>query len=159
MIISEDVFQTINASKHSVKAPPSLGKGRLAAFEGFHYIHCLHNLWKTHYPQYYTEEAKFAREHRDEWLEHVDHCVEILRQKLVCDADAGLITYSWLKNHYNPHPNFNVQHQCRNYNRLLEASAKYGVGMEVLPKDGIRRPEDEKVVDYLEPPFNPLAED
>ncbi|KAL5386142.1 hypothetical protein DPSP01_004226 [Paraphaeosphaeria sporulosa] len=159
MVISEDVFQTINASMHSVKAPSNLGKGRLAAFEGFHYIHCLHNLWKTHYPEYYTEEAKFATENREEWLEHVDHCVDMLRQKLVCDADPGLITYNWLENHYNPHPNFNVQHKCRDYNRLLDASARYGVEMSVLPEEGIRRTEGEKVVDFVEPPFDPLAEE
>ncbi|KAL1610822.1 hypothetical protein SLS60_002493 [Paraconiothyrium brasiliense] len=112
----------------------------------------------THYPDFYTEEAKFAKEHRDEWLEHVDHCVDMLRQKLMCDADSGLITYSWLKNHYNPHPNFNVQHKCRDYDRLLDASAKHGFDMERLPKEGVRRPEHENVVDFVEPPFDPLAE-
>lgn len=158
MIISEDIFQTINTSKYSVKAPSSLGQGRLAAFEGFHYIHCLHNLWKTHYPEYYTEEAKFAKEHPDEWLEHVDHCVDMLRQKLVCDADPGLITYSWLKNHYNPHPNFNVEHKCRSWDKLLNASEKFGVDVASLPKEGIRRPHGEKVVDFVDPPFDPSAE-
>jgi len=47
MSISEDVFQTINTSRHSVKTPPYLGKGRLAIFEGFHYIHCVVNSLAT----------------------------------------------------------------------------------------------------------------
>ncbi|KAF1976826.1 hypothetical protein BU23DRAFT_551264 [Bimuria novae-zelandiae CBS 107.79] len=158
MVISEGVFQTVNTSKHSVKAPSNLGPGRLAAFEGFHYIHCLHNLWKTHYPEYYTEEANFAKERPEEWLEHVDHCVDMLRQKLMCDADPGLITYSWLKNHHNPHPNFNVEHKCRSYDKLLEASARYGVDLGDLLDEGIRRPDGETVVDFIEPPFDPLAE-
>lgn len=159
MVIPENIFQTINTSKHSVKAPSSLGQGRLAAFEGFHYIHCLYNLWKTHYPEYYSEEAKFAKENPEEWLAHVDHCVDILRQKLMCDADPGLITYIWLKNHYNPHPNFNVEHKCRSYDKLLAASAKYGVDLSVRPLEGIRRPAGENVVDFAEPPFDPLAEE
>ena len=159
VIISEDIFRTINTSRYSVKAPSSLGQGRLAAFEGFHYIHCLHNLWKTHYPEYYTEEARFAKENPEEWLEHVDHCVDMLRQKLMCDADPGLITYSWLKNHHNPHPNFNVEHKCRSYDRLLGASSKYGVDLDTFPEGGIRRPAGEKVVDFVEPPFDPLAEE
>jgi hypothetical protein len=119
----------------------------------------LHNLWKTHYPEYYTEEARFAKENPEEWLEHVDHCVDMLRQKLMCDADPGLITYSWLKNHYNPHPNFNVEHKCRSFDRLLDASAKYGVHLSTLPEGGVRRPDGEKVVDFVEPPFDPLAEE
>jgi len=157
MVIAEPTFQKINASQHSAKAPSYLGTGRLAAFEGFHYLHCLHNLWKTHYPEFYAEEAAFAQDHREEWLEHVDHCVDMLRQKLVCDADPGLVTYSWLKNHYNPHPNFNVEHKCRSYDRLMAAAERYGVDMGTLPEGGIRRPAGEEVVEFVEPPFDPSA--
>lgn len=159
MAIPEDVFQTINTSQHSAKTPPYLGEGRLAIFDSFHQIHCVHSLWKTAYPDYYTEEAEFARENREEWAEHVDHCADMLRQKLMCDADPSLITYSWLKNHYNPHPNFNVEHKCRNFDRLLDAMDKYGIDLDAVPKGGIRRPTDSEVVDFVEPPFDPLAEE
>lgn len=159
MVVPKNVYQSTNSSKYAVKSPSEFGDGWFASFEGFHYIHCLHNLWKTHYPEYYVEEAKFAQEHPDEWLEHVDHCVDMLRQKLMCDADSGLVTYSWLKNHYNPHPNFNVEHKCRNYNKLLDAATRYGVGLETFPEGGIRRPEGENVFDFVEPPFDPLAEE
>ncbi len=101
-----------------------------------------------------------ARETPDEWLEHLDHCADMLRQKLMCDADASLITYNWIQNHYSPHPNFNVQHQCRDYSRLLEVARQYRLEVGVVEggKNGhILRPSDKDVVDFPEPPFDPLA--
>jgi hypothetical protein len=113
------------------------------------------------YPDYYTEDVKWAQENPEEWRSHIDHCADMLRQKLMCDADASLITYSWIKNHYSPHPNFNVQHQCRDYNRLLDVAGQYRLekGMIEGVKNGyIIRPPYKAVVDFPEPPFDPLAE-
>jgi hypothetical protein len=75
----------------------------------------------------------------------------------MCEADSNLITYSWLKNHYNPHPNFNVEHQCKDYGQLLDSSEKYGIPLDAVPEGGIRRPPEGDVVDFAEPPFDPLA--
>jgi len=76
----------------------------------------------------------------------------MIRQKLMCDADSTLITYNWLKNHYYPHPNFNVQHQCRDYDRLLEVAESRKI------EDTFLRPEGKVVVDFEEVPFDPEAD-
>ena len=60
----------------------------------------------------------------------------MLRQKLICDADGALITYNWLKNHYYPHPNFNVEHQCRDYSRLLEFAEERRLNGTLLRPEG-----------------------
>jgi hypothetical protein len=39
MRISEEVFKTLNASKHAVEVP-KVG-GRMALYEGFHMVHCV----------------------------------------------------------------------------------------------------------------------
>lgn len=41
MRVSEETFQTLNASKHSVKVPKALGTGRIGIFETIHQLHCL----------------------------------------------------------------------------------------------------------------------
>ena len=41
MSVTEEVFKKLNASKHAVKVPESLGGGRLALFEFIHQIHCV----------------------------------------------------------------------------------------------------------------------
>lgn len=48
-----------------------------------------------------------------------DHCADLLRQKLMCDADVGVLTYNWVKNHSGPYPNFNTLHKCRNFDNVL----------------------------------------
>jgi len=75
----------------------------------------------------------------------------------MCDADATLITYNWLKHHRNPHPNFNVAHKCRDYGRIIRAIEKYGINSSLIPDGGILRP-DSGVRDFIDPPFDPIAE-
>jgi hypothetical protein len=155
MEIPESVFQRLNASKHSIKTPPTLGQGRLAIFEAVHQIHCVKKLWEASYPDYYPlkKESEFGV-----WHEHIDHCADMLRQKLMCDADNNLITYNWVHNHYKPHPNFNVQHKCRSYDQLLEAVERHGIPHDRIPETGILRVKGENTVEFEEPPFDPLAE-
>ena len=38
----------------------------------------------------------------------------------MCDADVGVITYNWVPHRIHPFPNFNVWHQCRNFEKVLE---------------------------------------
>ncbi|KAF2471229.1 uncharacterized protein BDR25DRAFT_325024 [Lindgomyces ingoldianus] len=158
MRISEDVFQKLNASRFAAVAPLDVGGGRLAMFEAIHLIHCVKSLWMATYPDYYTEDSTYSRQHPDEWRDHIDHCADILRQKLMCDADANLITYNWLKGHYIPHPNFNVQHQCRDYDRLLEVAAEHRIDGSIFPSGWILRPTDRPVIEFDEPPFDPMAD-
>lgn len=89
----------------------------------------------------------------------MDHCADILRQKLMCDADASLITYNWIKNHYAPKPNFNVQHQCRNYNHILDTARKFKADGSSFANGWILRPSDRHVIDFPEPPFDPNADE
>lgn len=78
----------------------------------------------------------------------------------MCDADAGLVTYSWLKNHWSPHPNFNVQHKCRDYGELMEATEKFRLKVEDLPEGWmVKGDDDASVVKFEgEPPFDPEAD-
>jgi hypothetical protein len=77
----------------------------------------------------------------------VDHCTDV-----VCNANVPLITYNWLKNHYYPHPNFDVEHQCRDYDRLLEVAKKRKVDKTFL------RPEGKTVVEFDEAPIDLKAD-
>ncbi|ORY11868.1 hypothetical protein BCR34DRAFT_483441, partial [Clohesyomyces aquaticus] len=61
----------------------------------------------------------------DEYHAHLDHCADMLGQRFMCDADAGLIKYNWLSGHHSPHPNFNTLHRCRDYGRLFHAARRY----------------------------------
>ena len=134
----------------------------------------------TTYPDYYTAESQYAREHPLAWHRHMgqfqpvetditpnsaslignpaDHCADILRQKLVCDADVGIITYNWIKNHHAPHPNFNVQHRCRDFDAVVRYALAHGIDGSSFPRGYFLRPADRPVVEFDEPPFDPEAD-
>ena len=49
----------------------------------------------------------------------LDHCADLLCQKLMCDADVGVITYNWVKKYPNYYPSFNTIHKCRHFEEVL----------------------------------------
>jgi hypothetical protein len=47
-----------------------------------------------------------------------DHCIEMLRQVIMCKADTALMTYEWLPDFAGPWPNFGIQHECVDWERI-----------------------------------------
>jgi hypothetical protein len=43
---------------------------------------------------------------------HVDHCIDMLRQVLLCNADVGIVTNNWVKG-FGMYPDFSTLHKCR----------------------------------------------
>ena len=83
----------------------------------------------------------------------------MLRQKLQCDADLGIVTYNWIKRHRGPHPNFNVEHKCRNFEAAREFASIHQVNVSSLPYPYFLRPETEPWVEFSKAPFDPLADE
>jgi hypothetical protein len=50
---------------------------------------------------------------------HLEHCVDVIRQRLMCTADASIVTFRWVKGLSTPYPNFHTQHMCNDYEGLL----------------------------------------
>lgn len=89
-----------------------------------------HILWQNTWPSYYKTTQSSSEDKDSIYRKHIgkvsrlrfnypsltylDHCADNFRQKLMCDADVGVITYDWLKGHQHPLPNFNTIHKCRN---------------------------------------------
>lgn len=57
----------------------------------------------------------------------IDHCADLLRQKLMCDADVGLIPMFWVKHHDHPWPDFSTTHKCRNFDATWQWVKSHGV--------------------------------
>lgn len=76
-----------------------------------------------------------------------DHCVEMIRQNIMCAADTGLITYDWVRGWSLPYPDFNTVHQCRDYEKVLDWAYSNAVH---IPRDHVSRWED--TVDLTSPP-------
>lgn len=48
----------------------------------------------------------------------IEHCVDNLRQNIMCKADVALLTFTWDPNDRAPKPNFVVDHECANWDMV-----------------------------------------
>ncbi|KAI1115235.1 hypothetical protein F5Y14DRAFT_411574 [Nemania sp. NC0429] len=107
------------------------GGGMMASLEIFHQLHCLDLVRKFtvyKYAYYKTTGGVF-----DKSLEiqqnHIDHCLEIIRQVLMCNADTGLITFHWVANNPVAYPDFNTWHSCRDPEEVLALAKNHAAPM------------------------------
>ncbi|KAH8678362.1 hypothetical protein BX600DRAFT_507313 [Xylariales sp. PMI_506] len=78
-----------------------------------HDLHCLNMLRKSGYPEYYPEmQTETLRG-------HLDHCIDALRESIMCAGDMTLIPVVWSANRNWIIPNFKTSHTCRDPNTLL----------------------------------------
>ncbi|KAH8690237.1 hypothetical protein BGW36DRAFT_433189 [Talaromyces proteolyticus] len=85
--------------------------GYYAIPDVYHQLHCLKFLRQVIYKDYYSIEKPTTPI-------HIDHCIDNLRQNLMCKGDVSLVTFSWVPNDRAPKPNFEVEHECVNWQRL-----------------------------------------
>lgn len=154
-VSSSDIVKSGKDPSHSVKAPSSWGFGDdayIAQVEVFHQIHCLNELRKELFYDYYYHNAPRNELH----ISHKTHCIHILLQSLMCNADVGIITHNWIYDEKysdpktRPFPDFSVEKKCRDFDSILrwleedggvkKFSSKfpmeYPPGAFVLPGDG-----------------------
>ncbi len=49
-----------------------------------------------------------------------DHCIDMIRQRLTCTADIGLVTAVWVDGYSEPYPDFSTRHQCRDFDKIRD---------------------------------------
>ncbi|PCH36658.1 hypothetical protein WOLCODRAFT_82383, partial [Wolfiporia cocos MD-104 SS10] len=103
-----------------VKLDREVGGGILVDFEISHQLHCLNMLRQHTYFDYYSQFNEDYQADPDFYRIHLDHCLEMMRQIMMCTGDVGTITFDWVRGHKSPYPNFNTRHMCRNWDHLLE---------------------------------------
>ncbi|KAG5994684.1 hypothetical protein E4U43_003193 [Claviceps pusilla] len=120
------------------------GGGYMATIEMFHQLHCLNLLRKWTFADYYqsidplwTMPNAHRREHTgalpdlfywevletdaQRWMCYLlDHCIDMIRQALMCNGDTGLITFHWVRGISVPTPDFHTMHQCADPESVLQ---------------------------------------
>ncbi|KAI0865156.1 hypothetical protein F4860DRAFT_462515 [Xylaria cubensis] len=94
------------------------GGGYMGFLEVNHQMHCLNVIRQAYHWDYYAkpENSRWA-----EWMldrpitvkVHINHCFEMLRQLIMCNADMGVISHHWVKDIQDPYADFNQVHKCR----------------------------------------------
>ncbi|KAF1822547.1 uncharacterized protein K489DRAFT_320844 [Dissoconium aciculare CBS 342.82] len=85
--------------------------GYYATTQVMHELHCIVGLYLTYFPELSTAQLE------DQKI-HVEHCLDTLRQGVMCRADLTPITMRW--GHKQPVPlgNFSSPHQCVDWSRV-----------------------------------------
>ena len=47
-----------------------------------------------------------------------EHCIELLREAIICQGDIAVTPFKWLGDSFEPTPKDGVMHQCVNWDRL-----------------------------------------
>ncbi|MCJ1268850.1 hypothetical protein MMC22_008738 [Lobaria immixta] len=116
-VTADDILR-IGHNLTSVQYPASAGGGYLATAMGTHAIHCLHYIWQDHYIGI-SPEVQSTKDSIPEMYElHYEHCVDYIRQYLMCKFDTTIMPFNWVRNHQNPTPNGNTIHKCVNWDSL-----------------------------------------
>ncbi|KAI2630946.1 hypothetical protein GGR54DRAFT_177870 [Hypoxylon sp. NC1633] len=100
---------------------PRDGKpGYRVAVEVFHQLHCLNllrqNVYKDHYAPLGGDTSAPTRDLRG----HLDHCIDALRQFVMCQGDIGVFSFDFPFNDGDPWPNYSTPHTCRNFDSIRQ---------------------------------------
>lgn len=128
--------------KHATQAASKEDPRPLIQLDVFHQLHCLNairqilygtNVWyNPDDRQDQIHVGKFPREFPKPSNTNIfsDHCIDYLRQVIMCHSDVTPITHSERPKPYNPvlspwRPNFAVPHTCRNFWKIHDWAGKY----------------------------------
>ncbi|KAF1365565.1 hypothetical protein EJ07DRAFT_95628, partial [Lizonia empirigonia] len=85
----------------------------------FHRLHCLDTIRKSFYLRRYniTLLRPDGTVNYLPWL-YVDHCIESIRQSLMCNADVTPMHYEWSDDIKSVVPKITVTHTCRDFEEI-----------------------------------------
>ena len=170
LIISEEEGQKSGLSpENHVQVNKKYGGGYPVMTEGLHQLHCLvgvafpqelvvciltsrqnllrKSLWYSfdYYNATHFGEFSLSNVGRPfHW--HVTHCLDFLRQRLMCSVDTGVFGAVWY-NVSDPTPfvDFNTKHVCKNFEDVRQWATERQ-SPEDLPDDYWEQPDPVKVV-------------
>lgn len=92
----------------------------------FHELHCLNMLRKALYPEYYPPIKVFASptENHLFGVMHRGHCIESIRQSLMCSVDISPIVWQWVDRVQEVRVVGNIIHTCRSFDKVRDWALK-----------------------------------
>ncbi|KAL4899982.1 hypothetical protein BDW74DRAFT_188709 [Aspergillus multicolor] len=129
-----DVLALGKDPSSSVKLPDAIfGLGDeiyAGRLDVLHQLHCLNALRRESYFEYYysAQYASPAEAHNDTLHAfHLNHCVYMLLQNIVCRASTDVYTHVWTDAVGHPWPDFGIEHRCVDFQAILEFQRDGGV--------------------------------
>jgi len=105
-----------------------------------HQIHCLDAIRQEAYFDHYFGKLYPDRNPPEVHKLHLSHCIYYLLQNIMCTANTDIYTHVWTDTLPNPYPDFNINHKCRNFDKLLSWHDQHSVDESKFWI--LRKPED-----------------
>ncbi|KAF4987367.1 hypothetical protein FDECE_15463 [Fusarium decemcellulare] len=136
-----------------VQRADKYGGGFIVNVEGMHHLHCLNlvrkSLWFNY--DYYKKMGGHAFKNDGEVFRlHVTHCLDTIRQVLMCNVDTGVLGQVWAnQKDPNAFPDFNTKHTCKNYEDIKKWAEKLQAPeADSLPEDYLLSPKEGDVLEF-----------
>ncbi|KAL1627580.1 hypothetical protein SLS56_006301 [Neofusicoccum ribis] len=86
-----------------------------------HQLHCLNLIRKVVHKDHYEPLGGDLAVPEEKLVGHLNHCIEALRMKIMCEADVGVILYREQPGSDGKmEPDYETQHVCRNWDTVRE---------------------------------------
>jgi hypothetical protein len=145
-LTDEEVTRIGKIATECAKTQPDRGFGPdtyMAEIDVFHQLHCLNALRKTSILNYdYYWGSEWGYDPPVLFALHIDHCLDIPRQSIMCHADVEALTYNWRKTQHNPFPDTGVEKVCRDFDALLRCQEEVELKDEPAKWERMVRPAD-----------------
>lgn len=99
---------------------PGEEDGYITGLEVYHQLHCLDLVRKHLYPDRYGGDKYMSPEGKKEYWIHLEHCIDNLRQTIMCYSDISTIPWKWNERVGAEFPDAHTTHVCRDFDRLTE---------------------------------------
>ena len=92
----------------------------MALIDVFHQLHCLDNMRRAIFPEYYGNLNHHFRNSTFPFEDHTAHCQYVLMKALTCHADAEMTTFNKIQGYLGPFQDFSLDRKCRDFDALLK---------------------------------------
>ncbi|KAI1764095.1 hypothetical protein GGR53DRAFT_494963 [Hypoxylon sp. FL1150] len=94
--IGSDELDLLNENKtHRVQVTGGKGDDYVGVLGVYHHMHCLNNIRRLLSWDYYGPKLAGEKHMEGFSVEHSHHCIDTIRQALMCHANTGLYTSEW----------------------------------------------------------------
>jgi hypothetical protein len=69
----------------------------------------------------------YAPDHELMGMEHLEHCIDALRQSLMCSADVSPIAWQWFEKDQEAKAVAEIAHTCRNFDDIRDWAKEHKV--------------------------------
>ncbi|PMD25595.1 hypothetical protein NA56DRAFT_686143 [Hyaloscypha hepaticicola] len=115
---------------------PATGKrGFRVAIEVFHQLHCLDLLRQANYKSHYAPLGGDTAAPVHDLTGHLDHCIDALRQFVMCQGDINVFAFRFPFNDGDPWPDYTTPRVCRNYESIRKWAVDHTVAQGVDEPD------------------------